>query len=59
MSSGLEIVDRERVQGRLLRFPQQIRELQKKKRALAEGIFGEEKFSQSLDTADFNYLLSD
>ncbi|MGB0579638.1 MAG: DEAD/DEAH box helicase, partial [Limisphaerales bacterium] len=38
---------------------EKIRELQKKKSALAEDVLGEEKFSQSLDMEDFNYLLSD
>jgi len=38
---------------------EKIRELQKKKRALAEDVLGEEKFAQSLTLADFQFLFAD
>jgi hypothetical protein len=38
---------------------EKIRELQKKKRALAEDVLGEEKFAQGLTLADFQFLFSD
>lgn len=38
---------------------EKIRELQKQKQALATDVLGEEKFSQNLGIADFQYLLSD
>jgi SNF2 family DNA or RNA helicase len=38
---------------------EKIRELQKRKSALAEDVLGEEKFAQSLTLADLHYLLED
>ena len=38
---------------------EKIRELQKKKHALAEDVFGEEKFAQSLTVEDLQFLLAD
>src|SRR5262249_48932177 len=38
---------------------EKIRELQKKKRALAEDVLGEEKFAQNLTLADFQFLFAD
>jgi hypothetical protein len=38
---------------------EKIRELQKKKRALADDVLGEEKFAQSLTLSDFQFLFAD
>jgi SNF2 family DNA or RNA helicase len=38
---------------------EKIRELQKQKKALAEDVFGEERFSQSLTLQDLQYLFAD
>jgi hypothetical protein len=38
---------------------EKIRELQKQKKALAEDVFGEEKFAQSLTLQDLQFLLAD
>jgi SNF2 family DNA or RNA helicase len=38
---------------------EKIRELQKKKNALAQDVLGEEKFAQSLTIDDLHFLLAD
>jgi SNF2 family DNA or RNA helicase len=38
---------------------EKIRDLQKQKSALAEDVFGEEKFAQSLTVEDLRFLFSD